>query len=306
MKIISHRELMLMEIPKPDWYVPNLIPEGLTLLGGPAKIGKSLMALNIATAMASKDGIALGAIPIETSRRVLYLDMENTMGTMQSRSHNMSPDDMLNTLNFALDVPKFDAKGMVDVKSAIDDYGIEFMVVDTWKAVEPVGKNLLSGSSYDIDYESMRPIQEFSHEHGIGIMLVWHARKAKDFDNIWNQFQGSMGVQASCDSMLLLDRTTDGINLHVIGREIQETEYAITMTNDGIWQLEGESSEIYQSPERKELLAIIREFAADGIREGALVKQVGRSQPSVHKMLAKMVAKGQIEKRDSKYYPVVS
>ena len=304
MKIISHRELMLMEIAKPDWYVPNLIPEGLTLLGGPAKIGKSLFALNIATAMASKEGIALSAIPIETPRRVLYLDMENTIATMQSRGSKMSPEDMLNTLSFALDVPKFDGKGMQEVKAAIDDNGIDFLVVDTWKAVEPVGKNLLSGSSYDIDYEAMRPIQEFSHEHNIGIMLVWHTRKAKDLDNIWNQFQGSMGVQASCDSMLLLDRTTDGINLHVIGREMQETEYAITMTDDGIWQLEGEASETYQSPERKELLAIIREFESEGVTVSALVKQVGRSQPSVSKMLGKMVVKGQIEKRDGKYYSV--
>jgi replicative DNA helicase len=41
-------ELYDVTLPEPNWAVPGLIPEGLTLLGGRPKVGKSWLALQIA------------------------------------------------------------------------------------------------------------------------------------------------------------------------------------------------------------------------------------------------------------------
>jgi hypothetical protein len=52
-------ELLAMELPEVRWIVPGLLPEGVTLLAGKPKLGKSWMALGIAIATAM-GGVALG------------------------------------------------------------------------------------------------------------------------------------------------------------------------------------------------------------------------------------------------------
>ena len=34
-------ELAVMDIPPPEWLIPDLLPVGLTILGGPKKLGKT-------------------------------------------------------------------------------------------------------------------------------------------------------------------------------------------------------------------------------------------------------------------------
>ena len=44
----SDREILSTVFPEPNWIIPKLIPEGLTILGGRPKVGKSWMLLQIA------------------------------------------------------------------------------------------------------------------------------------------------------------------------------------------------------------------------------------------------------------------
>src|SRR5207253_2368842 len=76
-------ELMRMKLPPPRWAVPELIPEGLTILAGRPKTGKSWLALHIAIAVAT-GGAVLTSSPVE-SGPVLYLAMEDTRRRLQKR-----------------------------------------------------------------------------------------------------------------------------------------------------------------------------------------------------------------------------
>lgn len=59
--------------------VPGVVPEGLTLLVGPPKAGKSWLALAVLLAVAS-GGRALGKLRVGAPRRVLYLALEDEIG----------------------------------------------------------------------------------------------------------------------------------------------------------------------------------------------------------------------------------
>src|SRR5260221_10108309 len=63
-------ELLVKELPPARWAVPDLISEGLSILGGKPKLGKSWLILGIALAIAS-GGFALGKKPVEQGE-VLY------------------------------------------------------------------------------------------------------------------------------------------------------------------------------------------------------------------------------------------
>ena len=63
-EIINAATLQTMALPELRWIIPKLLPEGLTILAGRPKQGKSRMALNIGAALAA-GGKALGWIPVE-------------------------------------------------------------------------------------------------------------------------------------------------------------------------------------------------------------------------------------------------
>jgi hypothetical protein len=72
--IVTAAELADMIFPPVCYVVDGYIAEGLTILAGKAKIGKSWLALNFAIAVAA-GGIAFGSIPVEageTAHRADY------------------------------------------------------------------------------------------------------------------------------------------------------------------------------------------------------------------------------------------
>ena len=75
-------ELLATEFPL-RWAVPDLLPEGLSLLVGAPDAGKSWLALDIALAVAA-GGDALGALPVDAGR-VLYLALEDGPRRVQDR-----------------------------------------------------------------------------------------------------------------------------------------------------------------------------------------------------------------------------
>src|SRR5688500_5574448 len=59
----SATDLMTMEFPPPRWAVPGILAEGVNLLAGPPKVGKSWMSLALGLAVAS-GGYAFDTIPV--------------------------------------------------------------------------------------------------------------------------------------------------------------------------------------------------------------------------------------------------
>jgi len=64
------------DFPPLSWVVPDLIPEGMSMLVGGPKIGKSFLSLSIALAVAS-GGRALGSVDVGKPRPVLLLALED-------------------------------------------------------------------------------------------------------------------------------------------------------------------------------------------------------------------------------------
>src|SRR4051794_35919991 len=83
-------ELMAMNFPEPRWAIPGLVAEGVTLLAGAPKVGKSWLALNTSPAVAA-GGKALGKVDVE-SGDVLYLALEDNPRRLRSRLEKVLAD----------------------------------------------------------------------------------------------------------------------------------------------------------------------------------------------------------------------
>ena len=297
-------ELMNMDIKPVQWVVPTLIPDGLTILAGDAKIGKSFFGWNIAIAVAT-GGIALSEIKIDSPRNVTYLALEDPPALLKERLDLMTNGDIPNNLHIINNIPfKFDNVGLKILENYIEETKSELIIVDTWRHVCP-DSNGHQGSAYDVDYQMLIPVQNFAHSKGIAMMLITHTRKANDIDNVFNQIQGSMGIQAGCDTLMMLCRANGSHSLHVNGRRILQEEYAMIL-NDGIWQLEGTASDYNKSEARKEILEHLLEAGDTGLRYSDVLELTEKSKASIKHTLRRMLCDGDIlqpHKRGAYFHP---
>ena len=117
-----------------DWIVEPLLPaRRLIALYSAPKVGKSLLMLEIAAAIATGREI-LGTIP--APRRILYVDFENDpRADIRERLRNMGygPHDLdnLTLLSFPTLASLDSEKGSQELMSAIEVYGAEVVVIDT-------------------------------------------------------------------------------------------------------------------------------------------------------------------------------
>ncbi len=84
--LISARDIQLMKIPPIRWIIKDLLPEGLAILAGSPKVGKSWFAQNIGISVANGTK-ALGYFDTEKSS-VLYIALEDNFRRIQDRINN--------------------------------------------------------------------------------------------------------------------------------------------------------------------------------------------------------------------------
>lgn len=85
------RELLQEELPEPVWIIPDLLPQGVTLLLGEVGTGKSTLALQMALAVACSE-----PTPDDDSRGhapVLYIDLEGGERCMRDRLSKVLKED---------------------------------------------------------------------------------------------------------------------------------------------------------------------------------------------------------------------
>ena len=286
--------LMREDLPPVKWAVPGILPEGLTLLAGKPKLGKSWLAAGLGIAKAS-GGLALGKIPVDRGE-VLYLALEDNRRRLQNRFKKMlagspPPDG----LHIATEWPRLDEGGaeLLDNWLGVHpDAGL--VVVDILKVIRPI----VSGNRgiYDADYEALQAMQRIAGDHGVPVLVVHHTRKMAAVDPV-DEVSGSTGLSGGADGILVLkrDRGKADAYLHVTGREIEEeAELALTWdANLASWALAGDADEYRLSEERRAIVkALGRAYAPMSPKD--LAEALDKSPGSVKVLLGEMVKAGQV------------
>ena len=213
--------------------VEGLISQGLYILAGSPKVGKSWLALELCLA------ISKGEKLLERPTRqgtALYFCLEDSWQRIQSRLYELT-DEPSEKLFFSL---KADTIGdglceqISKFKSELDD--LRLVVIDTLQMVRSD-----SDSSYGSDYAELIPLKSLAEQLDISIVLVHNLRKAADSDP-FNMILGSTGLNGCVDGLLVLkkDKRCGGqAVLYATGRDIEDCE--LTLNRDGArWVLTDE------------------------------------------------------------------
>jgi RecA-family ATPase len=232
--------------PALTYAVPGIVPEGLTVLAGAPKVGKSWIVLDWLLAVASGSGRALGCISMPGPRHVLYMALEDGDRRMQDRCRRLlyskyRPADPI-PAQFQYLTAVTPGQLIATIAAWLEVYQAGLVVVDTLgRALPPA----YSGETpYSRDYRVMSDLKAVADAWpGCSLLMSHHDRKAVVSDFV-DSVSGTNGIAGGADTVLVLTRDrnqSDGL-LQVTGRDVSEGAYALTFDN-GAWTLEGGSLE---------------------------------------------------------------
>jgi AAA domain-containing protein len=196
--IFSLPDLLSWELPPVRWTIPDILPEGLTLLAGKPKLGKSWLALSVALSIAA-GGVALGAQPVAKGD-VLYLALEDNARRLQSRARRLltSMSETPSNIDFALEWPRLSVGGLACLEAYLKGHpNLRMVVIDTWARVAPPSGERRC-SQYEGDYEALMPLKRLADTYHVSILAVHHLRKTGSHD-VLDEIIGSTGVTGAVD-----------------------------------------------------------------------------------------------------------
>jgi hypothetical protein len=276
-------------IPPLLWVIPDLIPEGLTIVAGPAKVGKSWLALGLVCASAD-GGHAFGSIKCDQVE-TLYLALEDGEGRIQRRLNKLgeaSLDAFIKT-----DWPRMDAGGFEALVKWIDENPkCRLIFIDTLKRFRP--KAARGASPYDIDSDALQPLHQFAKDRHIAIVVLHHTRKLRSEDDWQDDITGSTGLTGMSDNNMVLTRTRNQkvSKLNVTGRDVLEQTVMLEL-NDGRWRVKAEGEATSDAtPVQRLVLDAIEAAGEAGAGPTEIGQKIGRSAAQTSDYIHALANKG--------------
>lgn len=302
---LTAADLQGMDFSPIKFVVDGYITEGLTILAGKPKLGKSWLVLDICNAVA-KGGFTLGDTKC-VEGDVLYLALEDNPRRMKSRMAAVCPLARWParlTFWHADDMPRLDDGGLEALREWIRAQpNPRLIAIDTLKFVRPLKRK--DEDSYAYDYRSITPIKALADEFGIAIVVVHHTRKMGADDQL-EAVSGTNGLTGAADTILVLNRGSEGVTLYGRGRDIEEIETAVRFERDTCrWSVLGEAAEVRRSDERQKILGTLREDGGQ-MAPSVIASVTGLKSGNVRALLTKMAKAGEVMKHGYGKYSLPS
>ncbi len=244
LSIIDGKSLLALDIEPPKFIIAGLMPAGLHILSGSAKIGKSWLSLWLCQQISSGQPVW----EFETLKcGTLYLALEDTISRLHFRLSHIT-DSGSEQSYFATEAENLSGSLIGQLESFIAMYpDTGLIVIDTLQRVRGIANDK---NAYANDYDEVGRIKAFADKHKIAVLLVHHVRKMPDNDP-FNMVSGSVGIIGAVDSMYVLEkdkRTENKAILHVTGRDIEDMQLSLAFDREKtVWQflsyLSGEKNE---------------------------------------------------------------
>lgn len=237
LKMYSSEYIMNTPMKPIEYCVDGLISQGLFVLAGAPKVGKSWLALDMCLSIAKGEKV-LGKETL--CGHALYLSLEDSLIRLQNRLYELT-DEPSDNLNFAIMAESI-SNGLPEqieyCRKRFDDLKIVF--IDTLQMVRNE-----SESSYSSDYKELSVLKSLADKLGIAIVLVHHTRKCSDGDP-FNMISGSTGLSGCVDGSMVLIESKRGsrkAKLYCVGRDIENQEINVVFESSR-WKVSDEIKNI--------------------------------------------------------------
>lgn len=299
---ITAARLQKMQFKPPAMILPGLITEGLTILAGKPKMGKSWFTLDLAVAVA-QGGTVLGH-QLEQGA-VLSLCLEDSELRLKTRLNKLvgSASDWPERLAFATKWPRLDEGGLLEIEAwCRAAQNPRLIVIDTLAKIRSSRRS--AKAQYDQDYDAMEGLQRLAHRYHLAIVIVHHTRKAAaeyELDSV----SGTLGLVGAADCTLIFGRKQSGTVLHAKGRDIEDQDLPLSFDPACCRWIRDETVRVAPSSAARARLFSELDGAEVPLSPSDLMRRANpKNRNALDVMLSKMLADGQIEKVERGKYTI--
>ena len=232
---VDGRTLMDRPLEPPNFVVDTLISQGLHILAGSPKVGKSWLALWLAVTVAKGELVWGMSVKRGTT---LYLCLEDSVLRIQNRLFEIT-EDAPDSVHFCTECAPIGQglEGQVeDFLAAHPDTVL--VIIDTLQMVRPI-----HDATYANDYRDLSVLKRLADKHGIAILLIHHLRKEKA-DDVFHRISGTTAISGAVDSSFTLveeKRGSGKAKLSCVGRDIEYRELELQRDSENVWELVSDS-----------------------------------------------------------------
>lgn len=207
--------------------IDTLLPQGLIILAGPPKVGKSWLVLDWCLSISKGEKVWNYTTKQGTT---LCICLEDNKRRLQKRL-NVITDDVPRNIFFATSSCSL-AEGL---EEQIEDFVAEhtdtrLVVIDTLQLVRKPHKDI----SYANDYYEISKLKHLADKLDISLLLIHHFRKESSGDFL-NNFSGSTAITGCADTLISISEKERGQTRAVMqcsGRDIEERKIEIEFSKE--------------------------------------------------------------------------
>lgn len=229
----NSRTLLARPVQPVRWLVPGLIADGLTILGGTPKSGKSYLAYALALAV-GRYGHWMQHWEVAQGS-VLFLSLEDDPDDTRLRLAELDPDlpasfDQIQFLHGLDAVPSFE-EGLIGwVTEALAQYRPRLVVIDPISYLYALSKRGKS-DLFQETRQMLFPLRWLGKAHHCAIVALDHRRKrSRDDTNVFDTLHGSIAKQAVADALLMVERDDEQITMGALVRRGKDATHTMRMT----------------------------------------------------------------------------
>ncbi|RAR51471.1 MarR family protein [Paraburkholderia unamae] len=282
-EIVTTETLLATPPVRPKFVIDGLLPTGLVYLAGRPKGGKSLLALQMAVAVAS--GAPLWGRDVDAGR-CWYLDVENA----RWRVHDRLTRAGIDTSHVPNLVWSFEWKrGNRNALSvALDRMPMKMLVIDVWAKFRATLDR--RQDQYEQEGEELAWLAREANERAMTILCVGHTTKS-DLGDVYSQIGGSTAVAGGADALFVLRKEEEDRRvLHMTGRDVADNRFMLCLGDDLQFRFMCDADNVATADQMRYLCAIY-----NGQRlPFELVKALGVTKQAVSQMLQRLRETGYI------------
>jgi hypothetical protein len=247
------RELWKSNPQPPDVLLTNVLTNGLTMLLGHPKSGKSILSIQMAL------GVASGQVPWEQSLEtlayygqefkmkqgeVLYLALEDSDSRLNKRTRILAdlmkqfPDACQDRLTLYTEWPSMYEGGVIGIENwLIGHPKCRLVIIDTLTAFAGAAASK-GGDIFAAQYRMVRPLFDLGQKMGVCVLVIHHSRKGKTMDPT-DAVAGTNGIPAAVDTLLnvVRDYGEEGAVISILSRDIESYELHLSQNGNMKWKL---------------------------------------------------------------------
>jgi len=254
---IDGQTLMTMPLQPLEFVIENLLSNGLHILAGSPKVGKSWLALWLAVTVSKGEDIWGNKVK---QGDTLYLCFEDSQIRIQNRLFEIT-DEASAAVNFCTEQATLGGELEERIRTFVEEHpNCVLIIIDTLQMI----RGSATDNSYASDYSDLSVLKNIADELGIAILLIHHLRKENDNDP-FNRISGTTGIQGAADSNFILSEDVRGsgqAKLYCVGRDIEYREICLKRNEENIWEAVSDS---FQNKDvlLQDIVLLISDFMKD-------------------------------------------